>query len=692
MKKKLLYLLLLLTLVFTAGCNKKDDPVDKKTDTTPTAAADTQTPAPTATPTSTPTPTPTPLPENLAQTNLKKLVTDYNTMLANQPDYIKNVANGMGCDMSIDISVSEQLMSLVGLSDIKSLSIDGTVDYKDLYAVDMAFLLNDAKVVDFSVLTDFNNMYLNIPKYSSQYAGVTLAELLETEEALPIDMSQIPNAAEIYDMIGSYLTRFVDCFKPQTEIAKNVSIGTGDYAFTGDRHTVIASKEDLVALLEELETEFSFDSENVSLNAEITVPDETEINYNNFILSYYTNADGSYAWEILTDDPDAEPIVFASTKAGICFYGLVDGTPDILLYSQADSETEGTLYLLGDVENPDGTIVKDTIGEFEYEVDDKNFAMEGYVDTMELSVEYSVDGDVVEFEYELAAEGVAMTMKETVNKNRLEAEITLASFGMKLGTITMTADYRDYKAVSVPENAVDMETWTNGIDMVAFATDLNNLMEQYPGLQALFAPEEDPYEGDYPYEEGGQTDEPYVLPEDYTDDFMGMTGYAINADGYIDFTPLESEVLAAGKPSTGYNSIAITDTQKQSLFDLCAGLFADYYSDVETYYSVWGDPAWSVDSYYYTEYYYADNNDYNSFAFLNFDAVSGDFIDVTIYTSSSEKSIQAANDALTILGVTETITAEDIADYNSIQLGDFTVYGYFDENIFAVTIEVYEEY
>lgn len=694
MKKKLLCLLLLFTLVFTVGCNKKE----AQSDPTPT-------PTPTSTPAATATPTPTPVPENLAKTNLEKLPAAYATLLSYSPDYTTDYSKGIGYDMSMDVTVDSSIMELLGLSEIKNLSLDGSLDYKDIYAGTFTLFLNEDEVLNFSVQTDFNNILFNLPKYSSQYASVTMAELLGSEEEIAlVDMSQMPTNAELYDMLLAYLNRFVDCFKPQTDIVSNATIGTGDYVVTGDKYTIIASDQDILTLLEEMEVEFA-SLMGAFAAEEDAATEEVEGEPENIILNYYAGADNSYAWEILTDSPDSEPVVFVSTAAGFCLYGLSDGTPEIILYSIATTETEGTLYIPANAEEEtaEGTEQATTetteepepLGVIDYELDDNYFYAEGYFDTMEISMECTISEDTTHFEYEIVMEGVSLAMEETITKDHVEATITLASYGMKLGTVTVTSDVRDYAEITVPQETTDMETWTAEMDQTALTTDLTSLMEKYPNLAALLFPsEEDPEEdpaNDPAYDDPSvDTREPGTIPEGYTDDFMGMTGYFVDSDGYVDFTPLEAEVLAAGKPSTGHDRIALSDDQKQALLDYASGVFEEYYYSEDNYYSVWGSIEYGgVKSSYTTEYYYGNTSNYSDFIFLDFDAVSGEFISMNIYTETSEKSLQVANDVLKILGVDYTLTAEDAAEY--VLVNNLLLSGYDGETYFNVDINAYFE-
>ena len=106
MKRKLLILFLLLAMVFAVGCNKKN-----------------KNPDPTPTPVPTSTPTPTPIPANLAKENLSKLLDDFDSMMANQPETQVDFSKGIGYDMTMDISLGKQIATLLGITGLDTVCI-----------------------------------------------------------------------------------------------------------------------------------------------------------------------------------------------------------------------------------------------------------------------------------------------------------------------------------------------------------------------------------------------------------------------------------------------------------------------------------------------------------------------------------------------------------------------------------------
>lgn len=685
MKKKILCFLCFLTLLFAAGCSKEG----KKADPTPTPV-----------PTETPTPTPTPAPENLAKANLDKIPAAFDGQIAYQAEHAVDTSNGIGYDMNIEFSINQDIMGLLGYSGLETISLTGSMDIKDILAGNFTLGLNSAEVLNMHLFTDYTNVLFNLPKYSSQYAAATLEELLnqnsgdidwEAEDASPvtgilsngstgfrrtlttIDPDGVPTNEEMYQFLSTYLTRLVDCFKPQTGIEKNVTIGTGDYVITGDKHTVIASAADLQALAEEFQAEaekypaLSVDTEDFSLEGITSVT-----------LNYYAGADGSYAWECCTDSAEFNPAVFVSTTKGFCLYSGGDEA-NILMYSVITGDNEGTILIPSSSEDSSDIII-------DYVREENALEIDAVLDSMELSAEYSLSGETVEYSFEIVTSGMSILFEETADKTHVDATITVASYGMKVVTVTMTTDLRDYVEIPVPTNTTDIDTWAAELDTDALLADFNQLMTDYPFLADLFNSLGDDTSEDI-YEDDG---EPFVLPEDYTDDFMNMTGYYVDADGFVDFNPPESEVLAAGKPSTGLDTIALTDDKKQALIDCAAGAFTNCYSDVSTYYFVWGSIEFdNVYSYYYKEYYYTDENSDDNYIFLNFDAVSGEFSSISFCTSSREQTLKLANEALQILGADYTITPENAEDY--VQAGDFWISGYDGGSYFSTDVSVWQD-
>ena len=663
MKRKLLYCILFLTLIFAVGCNKKESAADP----TPTATA-----------------TPTPLPKNLAKENLKQLPAVFDKLAALQPEGTLDFSKGIGYDMTMDITIDPQIIDLLALygldlTGLERITAHGTMDMKDSIAMDFTLGLNNSDIINAILYTDSENILFNLPKYSSSYAAASWQELMGAAgEGSAEDISfNFQAAMGLQNIFRDHVSKFVDCFKEEEGFTKDASIGTGTYVITGDKYTIRAHANDMFAVLESLMTELEKVSPAYAMDMEEYRPEENTV----FVMDYYSGTDSNYAWAAYPESESDQPLIFVNTPAGFCLYALEEGTANVFMSSVASSENTGIITIPATEEQEEYII--------EYEYDDTSCEIYAEIDTMELTMEMVQKGDLIEYDLTMVLDGFSVIVKETINKNHIDVTYTIASLGMKLATISVTTDLRAYNEFSMPKNTADMETWSAGLDQNALLTDLMQLAADYPFIADLILGSGDDsyeYEDDLYYDE-----EPFVVPEDYTDEFSGMTGYTIDSYGYVDFTPLEDEVLAIGKPSTGSASVTLSDTQKQALLDYASNFFEGYYYENENYYSVWGSVEFdTVASFYQTEHYYADNNDYNNFIFLDFDAVSGDFIDMSIYAGSKKESIQATNEVLAILGVNATVTDKDLVEYFLID--DYVIYSYEDEEYYGVTIEAYEEY
>lgn len=141
-----------------------------------------------------------------------------------------------------------------------------------------------------------------------------------------------------------------------------------------------------------------------------------------------------------------------------------------------------------------------------------------------------------------------------------------------------------------------------------------------------------------------------------------MTGWAVDSEGFVDFEPPESEVLAAGKPSTGLESMKLSENHKQALFDYAK----IYFDESSTYTAYWvGGYALydDVHSFYTTDYYFTDSNNENNVLILQFDAVTGDLISVNLYYQYQEEAIRMTNEILSVLEIEYAISARTLKDY-----------------------------
>ena len=671
MKKKLFSLFLLLTLLFVAGCNKED----KKSDADPTA---TSTPAPTATS------TPTPVPENLAKAALEKLPASFETLLESSSANTVNYADGIGYDISMDLNVNEDLMSLLEIEGLSNISLDGSLDIKDSIAANLMLSLEETEVLTAALYANSESIMFNLPKYSTAYAAIAMEELLGTSlDDLMAETEALPSNEELFGFLQTALNGLVDCFKPQDGIETNVTIGVGDYVMTGDKHTVVASAADLEAYFKLLETEAA-KIPGMTLDTEDFTTDSTA----NFVLNYYINEEGSFAVECYTDNTPKAPAVFVSTPNGICFYGVSGDVTEIYLYSTATSENAGTITIPNAIDGVEDFIIN-------YETGDNAFAFSIEEDEMALTMRYSYVNETMNFEFTMTMDGISITMKETATDKKADIALSVGSFGMELASMNMVMTMRDYVEVAAPQNTTDVTTWAAGLDQDALTEDLLNLMYQFPFLMDLILGSEvggstgGSFEIDDPY--SGNTGS-YTIPEGYSDDFMGMTGYTVDSDGYVDFQPVEEEIFAIGKPSTGYDSIPITDDQKQALIDYTEKSFTQFDKHIDTFYWIFGSIEYdSVESHYTLNYEYSEPGNYNNIISLDFDAVSGEFIGVSIYNESKDKALRIANDLLDILNVDVTVTSELVEAYTT--QNNFSFSGYdgaeYGSNYYHVEFSVY---
>ena len=667
MKKKLLYFILFFTLVLVAGCNKeKESPVSD------------------ATPTPTATSTPTPTPANLAKENLEKLPAALDQLAALNPESKLDYSNGIGYDITMNVSLSSKVLELLALygldlNGLESITAHGTMDIKDCFSMDMTLGLNNSDSVNALLYANSEHLMFNLPKYSTNFASMSWTELLG-DSGIEDFSFNLQSSQEMQNILQDHMIKFIDCFQEVEGFSKDATIGTGNYIITGDKYTVQASSKDMYAVLESLAAELKKISPAYSMDTEELRPDENIT----FVLDFYSGTEGNYAWAAYPDNSAEDPLIFVNTPAGFCLYTIEEETPSVIMSSVATSDQSGEIIIAATEEQEEGYI--------EYEFDDTSLYMNAEIDTLDLTLDLAKKGETLEYEITMVVDGISVIIEETVAKEQIDMTCTIASFGVKFATITCNYNLRAYNEVPAPQNIADVETWSANLDQLTLVQDLFQLTADYPFLADLILGSEDnSYEDDFYEDNIYFEEEPFVVPEDYTDEFSSMTGYTIDSDGYVDFSPLENEVLAIGKPSTGYDSVTLSDTQKQSLLDYASGLFTDYYYEAENYYSVWGSIEFdTVESYYQTEHYYADNNDYNNFVFLNFDAVSGDFIDISIYTSSLDKTLSATTDVLKILGIDATLSADELKD--SILMEDYLLYLYEDDSCYGINIEAYKEY
>ncbi len=673
MKKRIYCLFLLLTLLFIAGCNKDNT----KTAPTPTTAA---------------TATPTPTPVNLAKANLDKLPAAFDKVMSYQKENAVDTSKGIGYDVNLNLSLGSQIISLLGLEGLENISLSGTYDTKnafDAFAADLTLSLNTSEIINALIYADATSLMFNLPKYSTSFASATWEELLTSADA-EIDVDGLlnsfhteaaPSDEELFNILRSNLEKLTACFKPVDGITENVTIGTGDYTLNGDKYTVRADKNDLLAVLKSLEAELSLYVEDLTFHLEELEASSATA----FTLEYYTDNNGSYAWSCYPDNAAAQPVSFINTSYGFCLYTINEsGAAEVTANSEKSSENSGIIYLLYDEEG-------DPTGFIDYKYSDNTFYFDAELDTIEIKMDGSTINDTISYDMTIVMDGISVVLKQKSSKDHTELTCTLASYGIEYGTLEIISDARDYAEASTPQNTTDITTWVEGLDQDTLVADLLQLLTDYPFLMDLLGAFDDTssdFEDDPSRNEGS-----FELPTDYTDDFIGMTGYQVDNDGYVDFEPSEDEVLAAGRPSTGYETLALTDDQKQRLSSLAEAAFPGCDKSISSYYWVWGNASYNnVLSYYSTEYDFTDSENWDNNIALTYDAVSGEFISVDIYHSSKDEALRIANEMFAVLGGTYTITAEMAEEYTYTDDG-FAFTGYdsslYGGSYYNVGISVY---
>lgn len=476
MKRKIVTVLFLLIMVFTVGCNK-----DKKNDPTPT---------PTTVPTATSTPTPVPV--NLAMQNLEKLVSDYDAMLEKQPNSRMDFSNGIGYDMTLDITPGKQIIELFGISGLDSVRLSGTIDAKDTVSANLGLYLNSSEIVKALVFMDDNNLLFNLPKYTADFASYPLEELMNTVDTsfsgsfgtLTDTMNPAKSmnlSEELTNVFRTHLVNLVNTFVKVDGVTKNASIGTGEYTVTGDLHKVTANVADVITVLK------AFEADMIKYYGEMDfgLTDLENSAATALVLDYYIDEAGNYAWAYYTDDAPDKQIIFINTDLGFCLYQTTNGQQTIVMASVKDDEKSGTIYLYSSDEVVAAGEIPEETGYIDYEYEENSIYVDIEYDTMEIELDCSIENDIVNYEVTLIMDGMTFIIEEKASKENIEATLTLASYGIEYATVNVDMAMRDYVETPLPANAVDIETWSAGLDPLALLTDLANLLQEYPFLATL---------------------------------------------------------------------------------------------------------------------------------------------------------------------------------------------------------------
>ena len=138
MKKRIWSLLLCLVLVFAgfAGCGSKDDAANAA-------------------------------PEEMVKVKLREFADKVSDALSKSSANAFSFEN-TGCDITLDLSLEEQIAAGYGLTGLSSLGLKANVDVKDSVCFHAAgsLLLNGEDVIAADIVTDEENIYLNPVSYT----------------------------------------------------------------------------------------------------------------------------------------------------------------------------------------------------------------------------------------------------------------------------------------------------------------------------------------------------------------------------------------------------------------------------------------------------------------------------------------------------------------------------------------------
>lgn len=564
----------------------------------------------------------------------------------------------VGGEINVSLSIGEQIAAAYGLAGLENIGMQFSFDSKTAMKMVMDVVLNGAAVLSADVYMNDTAMYMGMPKYSDSFASFSLEEIFGTlgNEYFGESSSAaagMPDAEEFAALWSKYSDKFIECFE-YSATEKDVTAGTGDFTFTADKYmTRCNDPAALQTVLEELEKELE---QYPSLAVEKSAG---EMDFNSVQLNYYEGKNDQYVWEFVKEEESTVThTFFASAEKGMCFYGFMnEEEPEILFYCEKESDTKGKLVLLADEEY---VIYYDNYT-------DHSLELSGEISDIDFTMAYEKKDDSFTIDFTAEMMGFELTGKlEGGNESALLA-LTLNVQGIEFGSLTMEVKTRAFKDFEMPANGVDVESWAETIDQNAFLEDLQKLLTDFPFLANLIFGSEaldGIIDNDAREETPDDDREAYVPGEDYSDAFMHMTGYTVDEDGYVDFNPNEAEVLALGIPSTAYDTIPVTDEQKQALIDFVAGAFEDPHYSEETYYYVFGSTVYdSVQSYYSTSYESYEREEFGNSLELVFDAVNGELVSFTSRNLDGDKAVSMFNELLKAAGIDYEFTADQLGEY-----------------------------
>lgn len=417
-------------------------------------------------------------PEEMVKVKLQEFADSVtNAMKKTDTDTVSMTNQGL--DVTLDAEIGEQIAANYGLDGLSSVGLKLSVDVKEAADLRIAgnLLLNGQDVLEAEAIADKENIYVNLPAYSSQYMGMSYEEMLgqsleDYASELTSQTEGMPTAEDIVNIWGSFSSKFIEAFEYQSE-EDGQQIGTGDYKFTGDKYITTAKAEDIDAAMQVLAEELKKFPE-LEVEEIESISDEAD----SFNANYYTGKDDAYAWEFqaVTKDGTAS-VIFVSTEKGFCFYAVnVEGEEETLAYSVKESDKKGTITICAD----DEEIV------IEYDNYTKDSVdLSTTVSGMALSLKFKTTDESTTIDFDVNMLGIAAQGRLESGKESFELTAEVTTAGMKLCTVNLSAKARDFASYTAPASFADAETWGEGLDQEKLMGDLSQLMMQFPFLMDL---------------------------------------------------------------------------------------------------------------------------------------------------------------------------------------------------------------
>lgn len=451
MKKRIWSLLLCFMLVCTGfvGCGSKDD-------TAANAA-----------------------PEEMVRVKLTEFANAVSDALS-KADMEKVSFENVGWDLSLDVSLEEQIAANYGLTGLESLGLTANVDVKEGGSLHAAgnVLLNGENVIAADAVTDEEKIYVNLPAYSEQYMGISYEEILGKSLKDYMDETAkanegLPSSKDLLDMWKSFSAKFIDSFTYEGKEEKQ-EIGTGDYKLTGEKYTTTAKTEDIDA-------SFSLLVEELKKFPKLNVQEFSSLNENmdTLYVNYYVGKKDQYAWEFqgVKADKTMSSIVVVSAKKGFSFYVVdEDGKEETLMYSEKESDKKGKI------------IICDKEQEIVIEYDNytkDSVDLSTVIDGMALKLKLRFADENLSVDFDVNVLGVVMTGEFKSTKEEINLTASLSMSGVKMGKLNLNARSRDFVSYTVPESSLSKEEWSAGFDQEKMVGDLSQLMMKFPFLMDL---------------------------------------------------------------------------------------------------------------------------------------------------------------------------------------------------------------